>query len=87
MEEIKKDCKELEKKFRRLSFMEKMIGLIAIIMMILALVAVVYGLGGLVFWGIGSFVIWAFGINFVFTFWHGLAIAFIVETLAIIYGR
>lgn len=45
------------------------------------------GLQGLIFWGIGSFIIWAFGINFVFTFWHGLAISLIITILAKIFGR
>ena len=70
--------------------MEKILtGIMAVLLTVigvLIVLAVVYGLGGLVFWVIGSFIIWAFGINFVFTFWHGLAIAFIVETLTIIFG-
>lgn len=62
-----------------------MTALLVIVGILIVLVAV-YGLGGLIFWGIGSFIMWAFGINFTFTFWHGLAIAFIVETLAMIFG-
>ena len=52
----------------------------------LILIALFWGLEGLIFWGIGSFIVWAFGINFIFTFWHGLAIAFIVSILAGIFG-
>ena len=66
--------------------LEKIMTILLVIVGILMVAACIYGLGGLIFWGIGSFIIWAFGVNFVFTFWHGLAIAFIVETLAIIFG-
>lgn len=70
--------------------MEKvLVGIMSLLLFItgiLIILAGVYGLGGVIFWGIGSFIVWAFGINFAFTFWHGLAIAFIVETLAMIFG-
>jgi len=55
-------------------------GLISILV-ILLVVAAILGLEGLVFWGIGSFVCWAFAIPFVFTFWHGCAIALIAGIL------
>ena len=58
--------------------------LVAIAIVIIA--TVFYGLSGLIFWGIGSFIVWAFGIAFTFTFWHGLAIAFIISILAGIFG-
>ena len=56
------------------------------ILIVLMIVAIAYLISGLIFWGIGSFIIWAFGINFVFTFWHGVAIAFIVSILTGIFG-
>lgn len=59
---------------------------IILILVFLIGLALSYGLAGLVFWGIGSFIVWAFGINFVFTFWHGIAIAFIVSILTGIFG-
>ena len=60
---------------------------ILFILIFLIAVILAYGLAGLVFWGIGSFIIWAFGIAFTFTFWHGVAIAFIVSILAGIFGE
>ena len=59
---------------------------IILILVFLIGLALSYGLAGLVFWGIGSFIVWAFGIAFTFTFWHGLAIAFIVSILTGIFG-
>lgn len=59
--------------------------LMTILLILIALV-VAYGISGLIFWGIGSFIVWAFGIAFTFTFWHGLAIAFIISILAGIFG-
>lgn len=44
-------------------------------------VVVCFALLGLIFWGIGGFIIWAFGIAFTWTYWHGLAVAFIVWIL------
>ncbi|MCI9245555.1 MAG: hypothetical protein HFJ30_00135 [Clostridia bacterium] len=44
-----------------------------------------FALSGLIFWGIGSFIIWAFGITFTWTYWHGLAVAFIVWILSSIF--
>lgn len=46
-----------------------------------------FGLSGLMFWGIGSFIIWAFSIAFTWTFWHGLAVAFIVWILSSIFRK
>lgn len=45
------------------------------------------GLSGLMFWGIGLFIIWAFSIAFTWTFWHGLAVAFIVWILSSIFSK
>ena len=58
--------------------------LMTILLVLIFLIAVIlaYGLAGLVFWGIGSFIVWAF----TFTFWYGLAIAFIVSILTGIFG-
>lgn len=61
--------------------------ILIIILLALLLVAVIIGLQGLIYWGIGYFVCWAFSIPFVFTYWHGLAIAFIVSTLSSIFNR
>ena len=62
--------------------------IVAILLVLIFLIAVIltYGLAGLVFWGIGSFIVWAFGIAFTFTFWHGVAVAFIVSILTGIFG-
>ena len=48
-------------------------------------IIVAFGLSGLLMWGIGSFIIWAFKISFVWTYWHGLAVAFIIWTLSSIF--
>lgn len=58
--------------------------LVSIIAVILGL-AIGFALSGLMFWGIGSFIIWAFGIAFTWTYWHGLAVAFIVWVLGSIF--
>lgn len=55
-----------------------------IIAVILGL-AIGFMLSGLIFWGIGAFIIWAFEISFTWTFWHGLAVAFIVWILSSIF--
>lgn len=55
---------------------------IAIILIFLIMLVAIFAFCGLIWWGIGSFVVWAFGINFVWTFWHGLAIALIVNSLS-----
>lgn len=65
---------------------KNMLMTILLVLIILITVAIKYGLAGLVLWGIGSFIVWAFGIAFTFTFWHGLAIAFIINILARIFG-
>lgn len=59
---------------------------ILLVLIFLIAAAIMYGLVGLVLWGIGSFIVWAFGIAFTFTFWHGLAIAFIISILTGIFG-
>lgn len=56
--------------------------ILGIIILVAILVAIVFVLPGLIFWGIGAFIIWAFGIAFTWTFWHGLAVAFIVWILS-----
>lgn len=48
-------------------------------------IIVAFGLSGLLMWGIGSFIIWAFKISFVWTYWHGLAVAFIIWILSSIF--
>lgn len=55
---------------------------IAILLIFLVILVAIFGLSGLIWWGIGSFAVWAFGIDFVWTFWHGLAVAFIVNGLS-----
>lgn len=61
---------------------------ISILLAILILVLVLaFGLSGLAFWGIGSFIIWAFGISFAWTYWHGLAVAFIIWILSSIFKK
>lgn len=61
--------------------MKKVIMFIAAVLGIIALIAGIFALSGLIYWGIGVFIIWVFGINFVWTFWHGLAVAIIVNIL------
>lgn len=48
-------------------------------------IIVALGLSGLLMWGIGSFIIWAFKISFAWTYWHGLAAAFIIWILTSIF--
>lgn len=60
---------------------EFLIGFGAVIA-VLMLIAFIIGFSGLIWWGVGSFVIWAFGINFVWTFWHGLALGVITSLLS-----
>jgi hypothetical protein len=43
-------------------------------------------LSGLVFWGIGELIVWAFKIGFVWTYWHGLCTAIVVNVLSSIFG-
>jgi hypothetical protein len=42
-------------------------------------------LSGLVFWGIGELIVWAFKIGFVWTYWHGLYTAIVVNVLSSIF--
>ena len=58
-----------------------------IIIMVLALVILVIGLQGLVYWGMGAFICWAFNIPFEWGFIHGIALAFIVSILTTIFNR
>lgn len=58
---------------------------IGAILLVMLMVAAVYGIEGLIYWGIGSFICWAFKIPFEFTFVHGIAIAFIIEALKSIF--
>ena len=53
--------------------------LIAVIALIMIAISVL--LSGLVCWGIGAFVVWAFNINFVWTFWHGIAASLVLGLL------
>lgn len=59
--------------------------ILGIILGVIALIAIAFALSGLIFWGIGAFIIWAFGIAFTWTFWHGLAVVFIVWILSSIF--
>lgn len=59
--------------------------IIVFILLAMLLVALALSLSGLVMWGIGSFIIWAFGISFTWTYWHGLAVAFIIWILSSIF--
>lgn len=55
---------------------------LGIILGIITFVAIVFGISGLIFWGIGTFTMWAFKISFTWTYWHGLAVAFITWVLS-----
>ena len=63
--------------------MEKLFVILCAVLGIIA----VFLLSGLIYWGIGAFIVWAFSINFSWTFWHGLALAFITWILAGIFSR
>lgn len=58
---------------------------LGVILGVIALIAIGFMLSGLIFWGIGAFIIWAFGIAFTWTYWHGLAVTFIVWILSSIF--
>lgn len=60
---------------------ESILLIIAGIVAVIIVLALVFGLIGLVYWGIGAFIIWAFAINFTWTFWHGLAAGLIISIL------
>ena len=53
-----------------------------IVCITIALLILVIGLQGLVYWGMGAFICWAFNISFQWKFIHGIALAFIVSILA-----
>lgn len=75
--------KEWEKSLKEDSMPELLLILLICVVVIIGLEAFC----GLILWGICSFIIWAFGISFTFTFWHGLAISFIISILASIFRR
>jgi hypothetical protein len=67
--------------------MKKILGtLIGVLIAILAIAAII-GLEGLIFWGIGTFICWAFAIPFVFTFWHGCAVALVLGIIKGIFQK
>lgn len=53
-----------------------------IVCVTIALLILVIGLQGLIYWGMGAFICWAFNISFQWKFIHGIALAFIVSILA-----
>lgn len=65
--------------------MKEVLMMIAVVLGVIALIVGAFALSGLIYWGIGAFIIWAFAINFAWTFWQGLAIAFIVNILSEIF--
>lgn len=73
--------KEWEKSLKEDSIPE----LLLILVIFIGVLVGVEALCGLILWGICSFIIWAFGISFTFTFWHGLAMSFIISILASIF--
>ena len=62
-------------------FISAVLLIIGVIIGIILLLAIIFGIGGLIWWGIGYFVVWAFGINFTWTFWHGLAVELVTTLL------
>lgn len=50
------------------------------------LIPIALGLQALVYWGVGCFIINVFAIEYTWTFWHGLAFAFVVNILKSIFG-
>lgn len=55
--------------------------IIIYILLGLAIVIPLLLLSGLMMWGIGLFVIKVFKLNFVMTYWHGLAISLVLFAL------
>lgn len=51
------------------------------ILIVLAILIPLMLLSGLMMWGIGLFVIKIFKLNFVMTYWHGLAISLVLFAL------
>ncbi len=69
---------------------EKKAGVAEMLIILLIAIGIIIGieaLSAVILWGIGSFIIWTFGISFTFTFWHGLALSFIISILASIFKR
>jgi hypothetical protein len=60
-------------------------GTLAILFIILIIILDL-ALSGLVFWGIGALIVWAFKIGFIWTYWHGLCTAMVVNVLSNIFG-
>lgn len=54
---------------------------IGIIIGVILIFAICLALSGLIWWGVGAFVVWAFKIGFIWTFWHGIAIALLTFML------
>ena len=45
-------------------------------------IAIAFSILGLIYWAAVAFIIWAFGINFVWTYWHGVATAVLISILS-----
>lgn len=62
--------------------MEKFIGysvaILGLIVAIIILLAVFFGVTGLIIWGIGNSIIYLFGLNYIWTFWHGVICSFVI---------
>lgn len=50
------------------------------------LIPIVLGINALIYWGIGCFIINVFAIEYVWTFWHGLAFTLVVIILKSIFS-
>ena len=59
---------------------------ILIVLLAIVIVAILFLLGGLIYWGIGSLICVAFHINYNWTFLCGLATQFITFMLITIFG-
>ena len=44
-------------------------------------IAFLLSLSALIFWGLGNLIIWVLKINYIWTFWHGLACALVFGLL------
>jgi hypothetical protein len=67
--------------------MKKILGTLIGVLVVIIAVAAIIGLEGLIFWGIGTFICWAFAIPFVFTFWHGCAVAIVFAIIRSIFQK
>lgn len=57
-----------------------------VVLVVILIFMLGFALSGLIFWGIGALIVWAFKIGFIWTYWHGLCTAIVVNVLSNIFG-